>query len=135
MEEFQRLIVHLEEPFRAAALICICFGLRISECLALKWSDVDWLNSRLTIERGIVRQRVDDAKTEYSERPLAITAEVLDVFTGWRQTTRFAGDEDWVFASPAQIGRLPWSAPSTTKILLLSIRNVFSRRPGEVLRM
>jgi len=38
------------------ALVCISFGLRISECLALKWSDVDWLNAKLTVERGIVRQ-------------------------------------------------------------------------------
>src|SRR5207253_6901491 len=50
------------------ALVCVCFGLRISECLALKWSDVDWLNGRLRIERGIYRQEVDSVKTVYSER-------------------------------------------------------------------
>jgi integrase len=33
------------------------FGLRISECLALKWSDMDWLSGKLSIERGIVKQR------------------------------------------------------------------------------
>src|SRR5205823_11446049 len=47
VEEFQRLAQHLGEPFLTIALLCVCFGLRISECLALKWSDVDWLNSRL----------------------------------------------------------------------------------------
>ena len=36
VEEFQRFIRHLEEPFRTLALVCLCFGLRISECLALK---------------------------------------------------------------------------------------------------
>lgn len=34
-------------------------GLRISEALALRWSDVDWLGSGLTIRRGIVAQVVD----------------------------------------------------------------------------
>src|SRR6266849_2401057 len=63
VEEFQKLVAELHEPFRTIALICVCFGLRISECLALKWSDVDWFNGKLSIERGIVRQRVDDAKT------------------------------------------------------------------------
>jgi integrase len=54
--ELQRFIVHLDEPFRTMALLSICFGLRISECLALKWSDVDWLNSKLSVQRGIVKQ-------------------------------------------------------------------------------
>jgi integrase len=39
VEEFQRFIYHLEEPFRTMSLLCCCLGLRISECLALKWSD------------------------------------------------------------------------------------------------
>jgi len=54
-ETFRRFIQQLAEPFHAMALLCVCFGLRISECLALKWSDADWLNSRLRIERAIVR--------------------------------------------------------------------------------
>jgi len=41
VEEFQKFVQHLEDPFRTIALICVCFGLRISECLALRWSDVD----------------------------------------------------------------------------------------------
>lgn len=52
VEEFQKFIKHLKEPFRTMALLCCCLGLRISECLALKWSDVDWINSKLTVERG-----------------------------------------------------------------------------------
>jgi len=54
VEEFQQLLRQLEEPFHMIALICVCFGLRISECLALRWSDVDRLNGKLRIERGIV---------------------------------------------------------------------------------
>ncbi len=36
VEEFQKFAKHLEEPFRTMALVCVCFGLRISECLALQ---------------------------------------------------------------------------------------------------
>ena len=50
------------------ALVCVCFGLRISECLALRWSDVDWLNGMLRVERGIVEQNVDDVKTDESRK-------------------------------------------------------------------
>jgi integrase len=109
VEEFQKLLSLLREPFRTIALVSVCFGLRISECLALKWSDVDWLNAKLYVRRGIVRQRVGETKTEYSNRPLAIDGAMLEVFKAWKQATNFPSQDDWVFASPAQIGRLPWS--------------------------
>ncbi len=118
VEEFQRLAQHLAEPFRTIALLCVCFGLRISECLALKWSDVDWLNSRLTVQRGIVRQHVDDVKTETSERAMSIDGELLAVLKAWKQTTQFADQKDWIFASPAQLGHLPWSADSVNDAYL-----------------
>ena len=83
----------------------------MSEALALKWSDVDWLNGRLLIERGIVRQRVGNVKTPESEQKVSVDPEMLAVLNSWRQTTTFADESDWIFASPAQIGRLPVSYP------------------------
>lgn len=111
VEEFQRFLQRLEEPIHTIALVCVCFGLRISECLALRWSDVDWLNGRLSVERGIVRQRVDDVKTIYSARPLSISPDMLEVLKAWRQNSQFSSDEDWIFASSVQLGRLPLSYP------------------------
>jgi integrase len=111
VEEFQKLVGKLEEPVRTIALVCVCFGLRISECLAIKWADVDWLNAKLRVERAIVRQRVGDVKTVYSGRLMSIDSEMLEVLKSWRQTTQFSGDSDWVFASPAKLGRLPVSYP------------------------
>jgi len=109
VEEFQKLIRQLQEPFHTIALVCVCFGLRISECLGLKWSDVDWLNGKLRVERGIVRQRVGDVKTIYSQKQMSIDAGLLEVLKLWKQTTQFSGDGDWMFASPVKIGRQPWS--------------------------
>jgi integrase len=111
MEEFQKFAAQLEEPFRTLALVCVCFGLRISDCLALKWSDVDWLNGNLRVERAIVRMRVGDVKTIYSGKLMAIDAEMLTVLKAWRQATQFAAEDDWIFASALRIGRLPWSYP------------------------
>lgn len=110
VEEFHKLLEHMEDPFRTMALTCVCFGLRISEALGLKWADIDWLNGALRIQRGIVRQRVDETKTHYSERALPIDAEMLEALKRWRQSTQFRASDDWVFASPVQIGRLPYSA-------------------------
>jgi len=39
-EEFHILLKDLHEPFATVALLCVCLGLRISEALALRWSDV-----------------------------------------------------------------------------------------------
>lgn len=97
VDELQRFLCRLEDPFRTISLVCVCFGLWISECLALKWSDVDWLNGKLSIERGIVRHRVDDLKTIYSGRKMSIDAGMLTVLKAWRQATQFSSDEDWVF--------------------------------------
>src|SRR5271168_2049897 len=57
-EQFHALLHELHEPFATMSLLCVCLGLRISEALALRWSDVDWLGSRLCVQRGIVEQVV-----------------------------------------------------------------------------
>ena len=90
VEQFRLLVSHLREPFNTLALICVCFGLRISEALALKWADVDWLNGTLRVERGIVQQIVDDVKTDDSRKTLTISADLLDVLKAWKQTTQFS---------------------------------------------
>jgi integrase len=112
VEEFQLFVHRLGEPFHTICLVCVCFGLRISEALALKWSDVDWLNGKLSVQRGIVRQRVDDVKTETSHKAITVTQTMIEALKLWKQTTQFSAQEDWIFASPSQLGRFPWSADS-----------------------
>jgi integrase len=111
VEEFQRFLEQLEEPVRTIALVCVSFGLRISEALALKWKDVDWLRSTLKVERGIVRQQLGDVKTEDSAQEMSIDPGMLEVLKSWRGQSQFSSDEDWLFASPVQLGRLPISYP------------------------
>src|SRR5438132_4882968 len=108
VEQFQRLSTELKEPFRTVALMCVCFGLRISECLALRWSDVDWLNGRLRIERGIVEQNIDDVKTNGSRKALSVASELLERVKLWKHASQFTADEDWIFASPLKLGRSPY---------------------------
>src|SRR5262249_12840476 len=109
VDEFQRLVAQLHEPFRTMARVAVCLGLRVSELLALRWSDVDWLNQTLTIERRIVAQTVDEVKTAGSRRSMPLDTELLEVLKRWKQTTDFSEKDDWIFASPVQIGRLPYT--------------------------
>src|SRR6266446_7038568 len=85
VEEFQQFVQHLPQPFTTVALLCCCLGLCISECLALKWSDVDWLNGKLLVERGIVSGQVDDVKTAESRKKLVIDCDLLTALQTWKQ--------------------------------------------------
>ena len=109
VEEFRKFVVCLEEPFRTLAVLCVCLGLRISEALALKWSDVDWLGGRLRVERAIICQHVGDVKTAESRKAMPLDSELIALLKSWHGSAQFAGAEDWLFASPVQLGRLPWS--------------------------
>jgi integrase len=108
-EQFQALLKELHEPFATMALLRVCLGLRISEALALRWADVDWLGSRLSVRRGIVEQVVADVKTEGSARTFNLTGEMLESLKSCKQRSDFSGAENWIFASPIKLGRLPYS--------------------------
>jgi integrase len=108
-EQFHALLKELHEPFATMALLCVCLGLRISEALALRWADVDWLGSGLSVRRGIVEQIVGDVKTEGSARRFNLTSDLLERLKSWKQRSDFSGAEDWIFASPIKLGRLPYS--------------------------
>lgn len=109
VEEFRLFAKQLPEPFRTIAILCVSLGLRISEALALKWADFDWNGCRLRLERAIVCQIVDEVKTDESGKGMPIAEELLAVLKEWHNATDFPAPTDWVFASPAQLGQLPWS--------------------------
>ena len=48
----------------------ILTGLRVSELLALKWSDADFENLELHVTRSIAIQRVGPCKTKGSQKPV-----------------------------------------------------------------
>lgn len=107
--QFHSLLKELHEPFDTLALVSVCLGLRISEVLALKWSDEDWLGEQIHIRLGIVEKVVGDVKTEGSARSFPLTNELLERLKAWKQRSDFFGADDWIFASPIKLGRLPYS--------------------------
>jgi integrase len=54
-------------------------------------------------------QVTDDVKTSKSRKQMVVSAELLETVKVWKQTTQFPAPSDWIFASPVQTGRLPWS--------------------------
>ena len=109
VEEFHTLSKHLREPFKTMVLLQLCLGLRVSELLALRWKDVDWIGSKLNVEHGIVNQLLDSVKTEGSRKVMTLDPGLLSVLSVWKQNTEFGNAEDWLFPSLVKIGRLPYS--------------------------
>lgn len=79
VEQFQALLKELPEPFETLALCCATMGLRISEALGLRWGDVDWLGSRINIERAIVAQHVMQPKPKAPRKRSASHANCWNV--------------------------------------------------------
>lgn len=50
-EQFKALVVALSEPHNLMVLMAGCLGLRVSEILALKWTDLDYSALTVRIER------------------------------------------------------------------------------------
>ncbi len=110
IEQIKSLLVHLKEPGKTAVLVDILTGLRVSALLALKWSDVDFQNLEVHVVRSIALQRVGPCKTEASQKPVPLDPELAEVLLMWRRRSPYPMDSDWVFASPAKKGALPyWS--------------------------
>ena len=97
--QFQQICERLEEPFRTMVVIAMCLGLRLSEILALKWSDFDFEEGTLMIPRGTVHVRIGRVKTEYSEDEMPLHPAFAEILLTW-QAECPASAEGWVFPNP-----------------------------------
>jgi integrase len=98
-EQFQQICEKLDEPFRTMVVIAMCLGLRVSEILALKWSDFDFEDGTLMITRGTVHARIGRVKTEYSEDEMPLHPAFAEILLAW-QAGCPANQEGWVFPNP-----------------------------------
>jgi len=111
-EEFWHLLSFIEEPFRTMVLTAQCLGLRVSEVMALQWSDFSFDRLTVRVQRGIVHGRVDDVKTEYSNDDLPLDPEYAALMLRWKQSCP-STSEGWVFPNPNTL--LPYWQESVAK--------------------
>lgn len=107
-EELRNLIAALENPARMLVFLTAATGLRISEALGLAWSDVDFRDRAIRLNRSIVHQRIGELKTEASQKPVPMDGALAAALTEWREQTWYRQPQDWVFASPKYKGRQPY---------------------------
>lgn len=72
MPQLQSILAGVQDRERFIITILFALGLRISECLGLKWKDLDFDKGTVSIERRWYRGDLDETKTEDSTRMLAL---------------------------------------------------------------
>ena len=84
--EIQNLLLQLSSCFRLMVLLDVTTGLRRSELLALKWSDVDFSSLELNVVRSIYRRIAGNCKTKASRKPVPLDAHVAADLWLWKET-------------------------------------------------
>ena len=87
-------------------------GLRQGEALALKWSDIDFENKKITVNKTAVRikekQTLQTPKTKNSKRVISIDSATLSILKSWKKDQikiyfkngkHFEGDENFIFTN------------------------------------
>jgi integrase len=94
-----RILDSLVQPYRTMVLIALCFGLRISEILGLRWTDFDFKRSAVLIQRSAVGKRLNKLKTECSQDEVPLERGFILELKKW-QALCLKSEEHWLFASP-----------------------------------
>ena len=105
-EELRKLLAELQNPARVLVFLTAATGLRVSEALGLKWSDVEFGTRMTNLSRAVVHRHVSEMKTEASQKPVPMAGALANALLGWSGQTPYRQPEDWVFASP----KMKWQA-------------------------
>lgn len=97
--EFHALREQMKEPYSLMVLIAGCLGLRVCEIAALQWSDFDFPDSTVLVQRSIVHGHVGESKTEYSRDYVPLDKRLAEAILEHRQRS-YATAEGWLFANP-----------------------------------
>ena len=71
-------------------------GLRPSEALALKWSDLDFKDGNFVVVRGFVDGIIGDPKSIASRNRVEMHKALGAVMLEWRKQTIYAADDDYI---------------------------------------
>jgi integrase len=101
------ILANLTGMHRVLVLADAATGLRISEILALRWSDIDVAHSCIRVTRAYVYGKFGPPKSKASKRPVPLHPMLATSLQEWRNETPYALDDDLVFPSMRLKGRKP----------------------------
>jgi len=79
------------EPIRAAVTLAVCYGLRRSELLGLRWEDIDFEAKTLCVRNTVTKYRdlvieAEQTKTEKSQRTIDLIESTIPYLSALKQT-------------------------------------------------
>jgi integrase len=92
---------------RVLVLADAATGLRISEILALRWSDIDKAHSRIRVIRAYVYGKFGPPKSKASKKPGPLHPLLSEALDDWRKETPYSTNDDLVFPSMRLKGEKP----------------------------
>ena len=130
--EIQMLLSELRDPFRTLILLAAVTGLRRGELFGIRWEDIDFAHSEISIVRSVVDQIEGPPKTLAARRPIPMSSELASALETWRRQTEYAEPGNWVFASPLAMGQKPYWPDAVLKrhVLPAAQRAFITKRIG-----
>jgi integrase len=103
-----KVLEQLQQPEYTMIVLVAATGIRASEMLGLRWSDIMWERSEIKIKQTFVHGNIQrGAKTKLSKSSVTMHPVLAQLLKDWRAETPYAADDDYVFASAKLGGRKP----------------------------
>jgi integrase len=107
-EQTLKVLEQLRQPEYTMLMLVAATGMRMSEMLGLKWSDISGDRGEIRVRRTYVYGELETgAKTRLSKSTVAMHHVLGQLLKEWRSQSAYASDDDFVFASRRLMGRKP----------------------------
>jgi integrase len=106
-QQAHAIFLQLAQPESTLVLVASSCGLRISECLGLRWHDIDFKSGLITVRRTWTGGRVGLPKSRASQAAVPLHPMLAKHLGAWHGETPYASPTDWVFPSIKLKGRQP----------------------------
>ena len=116
--EFSALLSKLDVRERAMVMLAGSTGLRRSEFIGLRWSDLNTATMEIAVTKSCVRNRFGNTKTEASRKPVPLHPTVFQALSEWRRFSRYSDDADFLFPSERLLGAKPLSPDTLLKKII-----------------
>lgn len=102
-DELAALLDAIPDRYRLLFRLLASSGLRISEAIALRWSDltIDSIPMQLRVRRARVKGTLGPPKSKHGRREIPLSHELAVALRRHREASECAGDDDLVFPSAA----------------------------------
>lgn len=97
-EQIAAVLAELIEPYRTMACVAVCLGLRASEIAGLQWTDIEWQERALYVQRTFVLGDEDEVKTRRSKTRMPLCGQVAEILRDHQKRVDVCSP--WIFSNP-----------------------------------